>query len=118
MAASFLLQVGHLLFYFCFLLKYSHVYHKGSGTLFTRTGLVFHAAVSQIPIQNRFKVEPCDGAGPGGNLLRAAGRDALAAAVTPFWSPHTNVIGRLDDIQIMFDDNDCVTGGNQPLQNT
>src|SRR5699024_10866970 len=46
----------------------------------------------------------------GRNLFRRAGGHDLAAAVATFRAEVDQPVGGLDDIQIVFDDHDCVTG--------
>jgi len=51
-----------------------------------------------------------------GNLLRGSDRNHLAAPVSSLGAKIDDIIGRLDDIQIVFDHNDGIAGIRQTLQ--
>src|SRR5690606_4754672 len=48
------------------------------------------------------------------DLLRRAGRDDLAAARAPLGAEVDDPVGRLDDVEVVLDDDDRVAGVHQP----
>ena len=56
------------------------------------------------------------GFGRGCNGLRSAGNDELAALVTAFGAKVEDPIGALDDIEVVFDDEDGVAGLDEALE--
>ena len=51
-----------------------------------------------------------------GHFLGGSGDDELSSPVTGFGSDVDHPVGGLDDIKIMFDDDDAVALGNEPLE--
>ncbi len=61
-----------------------------------------------LPFQNIFEELSCVGGFYFRNLFRRALRDDGAALITAFRAEIDDVVGHFDDIEIVFDDENCV----------
>ena len=67
-------------------------------------------------LQHLFQILPCIGALTLGDLFRCAGGDDLAAVVPALGSQVDDVVGGLDDVQIVLDHHHRVACVHQRLQ--
>ena len=74
-----------------------------------RQAALFH---TNVRFQELSRIRFCDAA----DLLGRADRDHLAAAVAAFWAQVDDLVGHLDDIQVVLDDQHAVAGIHQALQ--
>ncbi len=51
-----------------------------------------------------------------GNLFRSAAGKEIAACIAAFWTEVDDVVGTLDDLEVMLDDNDSVTARNKRIE--
>jgi hypothetical protein len=78
---------------------------------------VFQCPVEQSLFQDLLQESACMGCRHLRNRLRPAAGDNTPAPVSTFRAYINNPIRRLNNIKVMFDDNNCISQFNQSIQN-
>src|SRR4051794_29380149 len=71
---------------------------------------------SESPIKERLESVACMGFARAGDLFGCACGDESSAVRAAFWSEVYDVVGALDDIQIVLDNDDCVAKADEALK--
>src|SRR5204863_9747842 len=70
----------------------------------------------QTTVEQRSENLACMRPTRAGNFFRSAGGNYASAVFTAFWSKIDDVVGRLNNVEVVFNHDDCVAHRDQPLQ--